>query len=105
MKIFIKEQSFVARTSAKIMRAESIAIVLGKTIHLWNVDRADFLADKRWVQHELVHVEQFKQNGYIKFIFMYLLESIKNGYYKNKFEVEARAKENKTGLLIDIDFI
>ncbi len=105
MKVFIKEKSFVARIAAKIMRAKGIAIVFGKTIHLWNAERADFLADKRWVRHELVHVKQFKKYGFIQFIFMYLWESVKNGYYKNKFEVEAREKENENTLLTGIDFM
>lgn len=98
MKINIKEQSLVAGFSAKIMRAGSIAIVFGKTIHLWNTSKKDFLQNKQWLRHELVHIEQFKKYGFVKFIFLYSWESAKKGYYKNKFEVEARSKENDTNL-------
>ena len=67
---------------------------LGKTIYLWNTSKQDFLKNKKWLHHELMHIQQFKQYGFIKFLFLYFLESLKNGYYNNKFEVEARGKEN-----------
>lgn len=104
MKIIIKEQSLVAGVSAKIMRADGIAIVFGKTIYLWNTRRKDFLENKQWLRHELVHVEQFKRYGFGKFIFLYLYETAKNGYSKNKFEVEARSRENDTTLQADLFF-
>ena len=70
-------------------------MVLGKTIHLHNTTKQHFLNDKRWLKHELCHVQQFKQHGYFMFVIKYLYESIKVGYYNNKFEVEAREAEDK----------
>ena len=94
MKINIKENSFIARIVATLLHEESVAVVIGKTIHLWNSGKEDFLKNNKWLRHELVHIQQFKQNGFLKFLFLYLWESLKSGYYNNKFEVEAREKEN-----------
>jgi hypothetical protein len=71
-----------------------VAMVLGSTIHLHNVSANNFLKDERWLKHELCHINQFKQHGYCLFLVKYLAESIKKGYYNNKYEVEARAAEN-----------
>ncbi|MEO7263373.1 MAG: DUF4157 domain-containing protein [Ferruginibacter sp.] len=89
----IKENSFIARLAALKLKASSVAIVIGKTIHLHNCSGESFLKDEQWVKHELCHIQQFKQYGFIRFIFLYLLESLKHGYYKNKFEMEARVSE------------
>ena len=90
MKIRVKERSFIARIAAFVLRTNNVAIVFGKTIFLWNASKEDLLKNKKWLRHELVHVKQFLRYGFFPFIFMYLWESIKKGYYNNKFEVEAR---------------
>jgi hypothetical protein len=64
--------------------------VLGKTIHLSGVRRESFLRDKGWVAHELCHIRQFQEHGYVRFLWLYLRESMRVGYYNNKYEVEAR---------------
>lgn len=89
----IKENSWLAKIAARKLKSHSVAMVLGKTIHLHNTTKEDFLKDTRWVKHELCHIKQFEQHGYIGFIIKYLWESIKNGYYNNRYEVEARAAE------------
>ena len=89
----IKENSRLAKVAAKKLRSKSVAMVLGKTIHLHNTTKAEFLKDKRWVKHELCHIKQFKDNGYFLFIVKYLWESLRKGYYNNRFEVEARKAE------------
>ena len=90
MKIRIKERSFIARIAAFVLQTNNVAIVFGKTIYLWNATKEDILNNQNWLRHELVHVRQFIRYGFFPFIFMYLWESIKKGYYQNKFEVEAR---------------
>lgn len=70
-------------------------MVLGSRIYLYGVSRQKFLADACWVQHELCHIQQFKKYGFLNFIFKYLWETVKHGYYYNKFEVEAREAEKK----------
>ena len=91
---YIKENSWLAKLAAKKLNSKSVAMVLGKTIHLHGSSKKNFLADERWVNHELCHVKQFAANGYVLFIIKYLWESLGVGYYNNKYEVEARAAEN-----------
>jgi hypothetical protein len=95
MKIIIKEKSFIARIAAKVLHESRMAVTTGTTVHLWNASKQDLIKNKRWLQHELAHVEQYKQTGFLKFLLLYLWESLKHGYQKNKFEVEARARENE----------
>ncbi len=90
----IKENSWIAKLAAKKLRSDKVAIVIGKTIHLYNTPKNKFLLNERWLKHEVCHVKQFKQNGYLIFIAKYLWESIKHGYHNNKYEVEAREAEN-----------
>lgn len=71
-------------------------MVLGNTIHLWNATKEEFLQDKRWLKHELCHIQQYKRYGFTGFLLRYIWESICHGYYNNKYEVEARlAEEDK----------
>ena len=90
---YIKENSWLAKLAAKKMKANSIAMVLGKTIHLWGTTKENFLADERWLKHELCHIKQYQKNGTVLFLIKYLWESLRVGYYNNKFEVEAREAE------------
>ena len=94
MNYSIKENSWIAKFAAKKLRSERVAIVIGKTIHLHNTTKQDFLNDEKWVKHELCHVKQFQQNGYLLFIIKYLWESIKHGYHNNRYEIEARSAES-----------
>lgn len=89
----IKENSWIARTAAWKMSASRMAIVIGNTIHLHNTTKAEFLENKLWVKHELCHIGQFKRFGFFGFIALYLLESVRKGYHKNKYEIEARQAE------------
>ena len=86
----IKENSWLAKIAAKKLKADSVAMVLGNTIHLHNTSKTSFLNDERWLKHELCHIRQFKQYGYFNFVLRYLWESLRKGYYNNRFEVEAR---------------
>lgn len=89
----IQENSWLAKLAAVKLRTQSVAMVLGKTIHLHNTTKEEFLKNEKWVKHELCHIEQFKKHGYIGFILKYLWESVRKGYYQNCFEVEARKAE------------
>ena len=91
----IKENSWVAWLAAKKLKARSVAIVIGKTIHLHHTSRAHFLNNPQWVKHELCHIRQFKRHGYLLFMLKYVWESILHGYHNNKYEVEARNAEDE----------
>ena len=90
----IKENSWLAKIAAKKLKANAVAMVLGKTIHLHNTTKASFLNDERWLKHELCHIKQFKEHGYFLFVVKYLWESLRKGYCNNCFEVEARNAED-----------
>ena len=77
----------------KKLRSSNVAMVLGKTIHLFGVSKTDFLQDEKWLKHELCHIKQFKQYGYFNFVVRYLWESLQKGYYNNRFEIQARNAE------------
>ena len=94
----IKETSWVAGIAALVLRGNTAAIVLGNRIHLYGISKKDFLADVKFLRHELKHVEQYQQLGRGRFLFLYLLETLRHGYYKNKFEVEARKAESDTAI-------
>ena len=89
----IKENSFLAKIAAYKLSSDNVAMVLGNTIHLHGVTSQEFLSNNKWVKHELCHIKQYKQHGFIGFLVKYLWESVKVGYYKNKFEEEAREAE------------
>jgi hypothetical protein len=91
--IQIKENSILARIAAKKLKADKVAMVIGKTIYLHNTKREDFLLDARWVKHEMAHIEQYRRYGVIKFLLLYTWYSMKYGYYNNPLEIEAREKE------------
>jgi hypothetical protein len=87
------------------MKADRVAMVIGKTIHLHNTSRQQFLDKPRWVRHEVAHVYQWLEHGYLSFAFQYLLESFRNGYFNNRFEVEARMRENDFDIMKDVQIL
>ena len=93
MNFYIKENSILAKIAARKLKSKKAAIVFGKTIYLHNISREHFLSDTRLMRHELCHVRQYQQYGFLPFLFKYLVESIRKGYTNNRFEVEARAAE------------
>ena len=89
----IIERSPLAKLAAWKLGTSNVALTLGSSIHLHNASTLDFLSNEKWVKHELAHVAQFRKYGFLRFIFLYALESIRRGYYNNRFEVEARESE------------
>ncbi|WP_225986481.1 hypothetical protein [Rufibacter sp. LB8] len=97
--IKIVERSPFARIARWVLKSSNVAMVLGKSIHLSGVSKEMFLKNTPWVAHELCHVRQFEEHGYLKFLWLYAVESLKVGYYNNKFEVEARLAGTKESFL------
>lgn len=91
--IKIKENSWVAKIAARQLKTSQVAIVFGNTIYLYGVATDFFLQNEKWIKHELKHVAQYQQFGFVPFIVRYLAEWIKNGYFNNRFEIEARDAE------------
>lgn len=85
----------LAKMAAGYRKSGRMAMVLGKTIHLYGVSRKQFLAERNWVQHELKHIEQFERLGYLRFLARYAWLSYKYGYYNHPMEQEARRAEKE----------
>jgi hypothetical protein len=95
MKLRIKEQSWIAKLAAKELKTKNVAVVIGSTIHLYNVTKQQFLQNEKWVKHEVCHLKQFQKHGNFTFIIKYLWESRRHGYHQNKYEEEARKAEEE----------
>ncbi|WP_242926490.1 hypothetical protein [Pontibacter vulgaris] len=91
----IVERSFFARIARMVLKSSNVAMVLGNKIHLSGVDGQTFLKDEGWLAHEMCHIRQFKEHGYTRFLWLYFVESVRVGYYNNKYEVEAREAGTK----------
>jgi len=98
VKYRIQENSFWAKLAASRLKSEKMAMVLGRTIHLHNTSIAELQSNRRWLRHELAHVRQFRKLGFFRFLLFYGIESVRNGYYRNSFEIEARAAESDESL-------
>lgn len=105
LKVKLKEQSWFAHLAARKMKAHSLAIVLGRTIHLWNISRNEFLQRPDLMVHEVEHVRQYQRHGVLPFLFLYLLDWVRHGYYNNCFEKEARAAEQREPDLAEVEFV
>ena len=99
IKVYIKPHSFWAYLAAQKLRTQRMAITIGHTIHLHQTTPEEFILSKKWLKHELKHVEQYERLGVFRFVWLYLKESIQKGYYNNSLEVEARAAESDDYLL------
>lgn len=85
----------LARIARLVLRSPRVAMVIGQTVHLSGATREQFLADAEWVAHEQVHLRQYQENGLLPFLWKYLVESARVGYYRNKYEVEAREEARR----------
>jgi hypothetical protein len=88
----------LARIARRVLKAQRVAMVVGQTVHLSGATREEFLADAEWVAHEQVHLRQYKEHGLLPFLWKYLVESARVGYYANKYEVEAREEARRVVL-------
>jgi len=97
----IVEKSVFARVARMFLKSPNVAMVIGSTIYLSGVKKEVFLKNSPWVAHELCHIRQFKEHGFLRFLWLYLLESYRNGYYNNKYEVEAREAGTREALAVN----
>lgn len=68
------------------------------TLPLWTPTiyvLAEHQADSALLAHELVHVEQIRRMGRVKFLVTYLWYQLVYGYQENPLEIEARAAERQ----------
>ena len=95
----LKENSLIARLAAGKLGGKRVAIVIGNRIHLHGVSKKNFLSNPRWLRHELKHVQQFEQHGFIPFIIKYLWHNLFHGYHNCCYEKEARDAEADESLI------
>ena len=105
MDVYIKQGSIIAKLAAQILGTKQMAVTINNRIYLYNCSKENFLQNKKWVCHEIAHVMQYKRMRTLKFIIAYVAQCLVNGYTKNKFEKEAREKENDVGLIEAVSFI
>ncbi|MFN4285212.1 MAG: DUF4157 domain-containing protein [Lacibacter sp.] len=95
-RVRIRENSWLARLAAFFLGSKSaVAMVWGRSIHVWGATREQFLQNPGWLRHELAHIEQVSRYGWVPFVLLYAWYSIRFGYYNNPFEVAARQKEKE----------
>ena len=52
--------------------------------------------DERLLRHESKHLEQIERDGRLLFALKYSWWTLRHGYWKNPYEVQARSAESKT---------
>ena len=57
----------LARIAAKKLKQDKMAMVLGRTILLHDTTKQEFINNRKWIRHELVHIQQFEKHGYLPF--------------------------------------
>ena len=102
--VTIKENSWLAIVAAKKLKVQSVAMVVGTTIHLYRCTRQEFIENDKWVKHEIAHVKQYQKLGIFQFLFFYILETFRNGYENNYYEVDARLGEEDPLMLDGVTF-
>lgn len=99
IRVYLIENSWLARIAAWKLRTARCAMVLGNRIFLYGISEREFLEDEALLRHEVCHVLQWKRLGYMGFLFFYLWWSIRYGYYQNPLEREARDAEKDEQIL------
>ena len=102
-KVHVRENSWLAKRAARKLGYDYVAMVFGRTIHLYNTTLEKFFERPTWVIHELKHVEQFERMGTLQFLVKYGIEHLRRGYWNNAVEAEARAAESNSELLSRYD--
>lgn len=95
----IIENSPLARLARIKLGTESVAMVLGRSIHLSGATEEEFLNDPYWVAHEMEHIRQFKEHGQLGFLWKYLVGWARYGYYNIPFEEQAREAARRNAVL------
>lgn len=95
IKILIKENTLVSKIAFRLIKSyknKAVASAIGKTIHLHAISDIDFVNKDMFLRHEMQHAIQYQTIRL--FALKYIWETIKNGYFKNKYEVEANSLMN-----------
>ena len=84
-----KYNSKIASWIGRLNKKPEWAVTISSTCTLYSVPESQ--VTDRWHKHENCHKSQFVAAGSTaKFLFDYAVESAKNGYDGNKYEIAAR---------------
>ena len=72
------------------------AITIGQTTY-YSVSSLQVAGDPTWRRHEDRHKWQWKEEGFLRFLVMYLWYSFTLGYDLNPYELDAREAEKRVG--------
>lgn len=97
--IRIVERARIAQVAAWVLKQQTCALVLGRTIFLHGANRQAYLSDERWLRHEAAHLLQYRRYGMAGFLLRYLWYSLRYGYRNNPLEQEARRAETDTAIV------
>lgn len=87
----IREDAWIASLAAYFLKGKKVALVIGNRIYLHGTKETELLESTAWLRHELMHVQQYKEEGTGWFLIKYGWESLLKGYWNNRYEREARA--------------
>jgi hypothetical protein len=100
--VFIKEKSWIAKIAATKLRSDRCAIVFFNTIYLHCISKEEIINNTQLLQHEVMHIKQWKREGAFIFLFKYIKFTFQFGYYNNPLEIEARKAELDVNILKEI---
>jgi hypothetical protein len=66
----IVENNWIPKAASKISKMDIVAV----TIFAWVFVRSDSMEDERLINHESIHVEQYKETLFVGFLVIYVLE-------------------------------
>ncbi len=72
------------------------AITIGQTTY-YSAPEAEVRRDVSWMAHEDRHKWQWREEGFFRFLVMYLWYSYIFGYNENPYEMDARAAAKRAG--------
>jgi hypothetical protein len=77
-----------------LWRFKRYAVTIGQTTY-YSCSKEDVDARPTWRKHEEEHKKQWAQEGFVKFLCKYIYYSIRYGYTKNPYEVQAEEAAKK----------
>jgi hypothetical protein len=89
----LKTDTLVSKIAFRLIRSfknKAVASTIGKTIHLHKITPEAFVENRAFLRHELQHAIQYQTIRF--FALKYIWETLRKGYFQNKYEVEAREK-------------
>ena len=82
-----KYNHWLGKLFGKLNKNPLYAVTFGQTSYY---SCSESLVDVKWRKHEDTHKEQYRKDGWIKFLSRYIWQLITKGYMNIDYEIEAR---------------